>query len=143
MTSLSTLAGRIVHVLTCFPLNVLERLIAELDTYYMIVKPIKCNTSCADPEGGGTGGPDPPRRTQRYICIEFLSNTDPDPIKNHKATKPAFKVGPSPARQRNDISMAFRWRADDDPLLVDVDPPFIHQLKKTTAKKTLSELNPL
>ena len=42
---------------------------------------------------------------------------DPPPLKNHKnykATKPAFNVGPSSARQRN----AFRWRADDDPLIM-------------------------
>ena len=36
----------------------------------------------------------------------FLSNTGPDPLKNHKATKPAFNVWPSSARQRN----AFKWR---------------------------------
>ena len=36
------------------------------------------NLACADPEG-------------------FLSNTGPDPLKNHKATKPAFNVGPSSA----------------------------------------------
>ena len=33
--------------------------------------------------------------------IGFLSNTDPDPLKNHKTTKQAFNVGPSSARQRN------------------------------------------
>ena len=27
--------------------------------------------------------------------IGFLSNTGPDPLKNHKATKPEFTVGPS------------------------------------------------
>ena len=35
--------------------------------------------------------------------IGFLSNTGPDPLKNHKATKPAFNVGLSSARQRNAI----------------------------------------
>ena len=35
--------------------------------------------------------------------IGFLSNTGPDPLKNHKATKPAFNVGPPSARQRNAI----------------------------------------
>ena len=33
--------------------------------------------------------------------IGFLSNTSPDPLKNDKAIKPAFNVGPSSARQRN------------------------------------------
>ena len=42
----------------------------------------------ADPEGV-SGGPDPPLlKNQRNIG--FLSNTSPDPQKNHKATKPAI-----------------------------------------------------
>ena len=36
-----------------------------------------------------------------HKAIGSYSNTGPDPLKNHKATKPAF-----------------RWIADDDPLLV-------------------------
>ena len=60
----------------------------------------------ADPEGGGTGGPDPPLKNHKNIG--FLCNTGLDPLKNHKATKPAFNVGPSSARQRNIVSMAFR-----------------------------------
>ena len=59
-----------------------------------------------------------------YFCnIGFLSNyTGPDPLKNHKATKPAFNVVPLSARQRNAMYMAFRRRADDglwyfDPLI--------------------------
>ena len=53
---------------------------------------------------GGTGGPDPPLKN--HSNMGFLCNTSPDPLKNHKATKPAFNVGPSLARQRNAISMA-------------------------------------
>ena len=41
--------------------------------------------------------------------IGFLSNTGPDPLKNYKATKPAFNFGPL---------SAFRWRANDGPLIV-------------------------
>ena len=37
--------------------------------------------------------------------IGFLSSTGPDALKNHTATKPAFNVGPSSARQRNAIYM--------------------------------------
>ena len=62
----------------------------------------------------GDRGPDPPEKSQN---IGFLSNTGPDPLKNHKATKPEFNVGSS-ARQRNVIYMPFRWRADDGPILV-------------------------
>ena len=41
---------------------------------------------------GGTGGPDP---TPLKKNTGFLCNTALDPLKNHKATKPAFNVGPS------------------------------------------------
>ena len=44
---------------------------------------------------GGTGGPEPPEKSQN---IGFLSNTGLDPLKNHKATKPASNVGSSTAR---------------------------------------------
>ena len=59
---------------------------------------------CADPEGGGGGkapGPPPPEKSKKKI--EFLSNTSPDPLENHKAAKPAFNVGPLSARKRNAI----------------------------------------
>ena len=48
--------------------------------------------------GGGTGGPDLPT-LKNHKSIGFLCNTGPDPLKNHKATKPAFNVGPSSARK--------------------------------------------
>ena len=41
--------------------------------------------------------------------IVFLSNTGLDDLKNHKATKPAFNIGPSLASQQNTIKMVFRW----------------------------------
>ena len=50
--------------------------------------------------GGGQGVRTPLKITKN---IGFSSNTDPDPLKNRKATKPAFNVGPSSARQRNAI----------------------------------------
>ena len=49
---------------------------------------------------GGIGGPDNPEKSQN---IGFLSNTGPDPLKNHNATIPAFNDGPSLARQGNAI----------------------------------------
>ena len=54
----------------------------------------------ADPEGRTGSGPPPPKKSQN---IAFLSSTGPDPLKNHKAAKPAFNVWPSSARQRNAI----------------------------------------
>ena len=48
--------------------------------------------ACGDPEGGGQEDRTPP---ENHKNIGFLSNTSPDPLKNHKATPPAFNVGPS------------------------------------------------
>ena len=50
--------------------------------------------------GGEDRGPDPLKNLK---LIGFLSNSEPDPLKNYEATEPAFNVGPSSARQRNDI----------------------------------------
>ena len=52
--------------------------------------------------GGRRGGPDSPF-LKNHKTIGFLSNTGPDPLKNHKATKPAFNAGPPSALQRNAI----------------------------------------
>ena len=72
-------------------------------------------------------GHGPPERSQKG----FLSNTGPDPLKNRKATRPEFNVRPPSGRQRNAIEMAFRWRADDDPLIV----VFRSSLLSSTKKK--------
>ena len=92
----------------------------------------KTRISCGS--RGGTGGPDPPLKNHKNIG--FLSNTGPDLLKNHKATKPAFNVWPSSARQR----MAFRWRADDGPLLVVFGSP--HLKKQQQKKKRCQSWNP-
>ena len=93
--------------------------------------------SCADPEGGPGVRTPPPLKNHKNIG--FLSNSDPDPLKNYKATEPAFNVGPSSARQRNAILMAFCWRADNSPLIVvhvfGSSPT--HQLKKQKQKNVL------
>ena len=57
------------------------------------------SASCADPEGD-MGSRPPPEKSQKY---RISSNTGPDPLKNHKATKPAFNVGLSLARHQNAI----------------------------------------
>ena len=62
-------------------------------------------------------------RLKNHKNIGFLSNTGPDPLKNHKATKPAFNVG-----------IAFRGRVDDGPLIV-VLFGSSHEQKKTKNKK--------
>ena len=56
------------------------------------------NLSCVDPEGWEEQGvrTPPPEKSQNY---RVLFHTAADPLKNHKATKPAFNAGPSLARQ--------------------------------------------
>ena len=92
---------------------------------------------------GRTESPGPPSPQENHKAIGFLSNTGPDPLGNHNATKPAFNVGPSlvPAKHNlNEISLA----ADDGAQIL--FPPLIIQLKhreKKKEKKTTSELDPL
>ena len=50
--------------------------------------------SWVDPEEGRG----PYRPPENYNNKGFLSKTGPDPLKNYKATKPEFNVGPSLAR---------------------------------------------
>ena len=52
--------------------------------------------------GGGAGNP-----LKNHKNIAFLGNTGPDPLTIDKATKPAFNVRPSSARQRK-VSLAGR-----------------------------------
>ena len=52
-----------------------------------------CLDSWADPEGGGGGEQGVQTPLKNHKNIGFLCNTGPNPLKNHKATKPAFNVG--------------------------------------------------
>ena len=52
-------------------------------------------------ESEGDRGSGPPLKNCNKLG--FLSNTGPDCLKNYKATKPEFNVGPSSARQQNAI----------------------------------------
>ena len=86
---------------------------------------------------GAAGGPDPlPQKNHKYRGV--LCNTGPDPLKNHKATKPAFKLWPASARQWNAISMAFRWRVDDNPFIV----IFGFSITSSTEKKNFIKFGP-
>ena len=85
-------------------------------------------------------GHPPPEKSQKYIG--FLCNTGPDPLKNNKATKPAFNIGPSSTRQQN-TKMVFRWRADDGPIKAVFGAFILPSTKKKSTKKTLSNLDPL
>ena len=45
-----------------------------------------------DPEKGEAEAGDPTLTLKIHKAIGFLSNTGPDPMKNHKAIKPAFGI---------------------------------------------------
>ena len=49
-----------------------------------------------------------PHPLKNHKNIEFLSNSGPDLLNNHKAAKPKINIRPS----------SNTWRADDGPLLV-------------------------
>ena len=53
-------------------------------------------------EGGGQVVRTPPP-LKNHRNIGFHSNSGPDPLKKHKATKSALNVGPLAARTRNAI----------------------------------------
>ena len=56
--------------------------------------------------------PTPPPPLEKHKNIEFVSNTGPDPLKNHITTKPAFNVeaiiGTPAKRHLNGVSLACR-----------------------------------
>ena len=68
---------------------------------------------CGSRGGGGGGGRGSGPPLKNHKNIGFLSNTGPDPLKNHKATKPAFSVVPLSAHQRN----AILWRLAGGPMI--------------------------
>ena len=93
-----------------------------------------CCPSCADSEGGA-GGPDPPppplKNHQNIGFHSKKSNTGPDPMKNHKAAKPAFICTPAKSHL-----MAFRSRADDGLLIAVYGFSLPLSLKKKTRCKS-------
>ena len=94
---------------------------------------------------GGQGVRTTPLKNHKNI--EFLSNTGPDPLKfsksqSYQASIQRWAIIGPPANQRNAIQMAFRWRADDGPLLLIFGPSL--PLKKNEKKPVrVAELEPL
>ena len=96
----------------------------------------KLDGTCVDREEG-TGSPDPP--TLKYHKnIEFLSHSGLDPLKNHKATKPAFIVG----HYRPASKTPLKWRFADRPIIARFWW-FLEPRSPQKLKKNLSELDPL
>ena len=90
--------------------------------------------SCADPEGGETGGPDP---LKNHKNIGFSSKTCSGPLKNrsHQASIQCLAIIDTPAKRH---LMAFRWWANDGSLKV----VFGSSLRSST-KKTVKVRPPL
>ena len=90
--------------------------------------------------GGSRGGTGvrTPLPLKYHKNIGFLNNTSPDPLKNHKATKPAFNVGPPSAAAKHHLN-GVCWQADVGPLIVafEMNPLSPHQLK--IKRKKLSQ----
>ena len=86
---------------------------------------------CGDPECG-TGGPDPPEKSHRNIGVS--SNTGLDPLKNpsYQASIQCWAIIGTPAKRH---LMAFRWRADDGPLMVVLGSSLPSSTKKKQKKK--------
>ena len=64
----------------------------------VLLPPVSDIEPCANLEGGqGSGPPPPPLPLKNHKNIGVLRNTGLDSLNNHKATKPAFNVGPSSA----------------------------------------------
>ena len=94
--------------------------------------------------GGGGGGRQGVRTPLNYHKnIGFSSITGPDPLKKIAATKSAFNVGPSSARQQNAIQLRFAGRLMMALLKWYLDPPSPHQLKKKGKKKFVEIGSPL
>ena len=74
--------------------------------------------------------PPPPLKNKKKLG--FLSNPGKDPLKNHKATKPAFNVGPSWIMALKGI-----W-----PAFVVFGSPLPHQLTKEKKKKCCQSCTP-
>ena len=71
---------------------------------------------------------------KNHKAIGFLSNTGPDPMKNHKATKPNSILG----HLRPTREMPFTWHFPGGPMMARfewyLDPLSSHQLKKQQQK---------
>ena len=64
-------------------------------------------------EGGRQGVWNPPPHLKNYENIGVLSNSGPDPLKNHKATEPESMLG----HHQHASEMPFKWRFAGGPMM--------------------------
>ena len=91
---------------------------------------LSCKESCVDPEGDR--GPDP---LKNHKNIGFLAILVRSPGTMEKSPSQHSMLGPSLACQQNAIKMAFRWWADDCPLIVVFGFSYPSTTKKTNRKR--------
>ena len=73
------------------------------------------HTSCVDPEGGGAVFRTPIEKSQNYrVSLQFWTRS-PEKLRSYRASIQCRAIISTPAKRH---FMAFRWRADDDPLIV-------------------------
>ena len=90
----------------------------------------------------GGGGARDPDALESYKNLGFHSNTDPDPLENHKATKPAI-IGPPAKRHLNGAALTDRcWPAF---IGIYLNPLSLYRLKPQERNKNIQkvELDPL
>ena len=88
----------------CFSRSVIDTECFVLNMNLTMVANRFNGSLCGSRGGTGVQGVRTPRGTPlKYKNIGFLSNTGPDALKTHKATKPAFNAVPPSARQQNAI----------------------------------------
>ena len=92
--------------------------------------------TCANPEGGTAPPPPPPLPPlKNHKDIGVHSNTGLDPLKITKLPSQHSMLGHY--RRASETQMAFRWRVDDDPLIVVFGSS--HKLKKKQARKIIQK----
>ena len=93
--------------------------------------------TCAEPDGVG-GNMGSGTSLENHSNIGFLSNTGPDPLKNHKAAKPEFNGTPA-KRHLIAVSLAGYWWPANSGILI--GPPLL-KLKDNNKKKRCWSLTP-
>ena len=94
--------------------------------------------SSADPEGGDKKSNPPPPPPKIRKSIGFLSNTGLDHLKIIKLPSQHSMLG----HHRPASETAFRWRADDGPLIVAFGSSPPHQIKKQKQKTSKLDTSP-
>ena len=84
---------------------------------------------------GGKGGPDPPLKNNKNIGLSSIIGQDPLKIRSYQTSILCWAIIGTPAKCP---LMAFRWRADDSPLIVVLGSSLPSPIKKKKLKRCQS-----